>query len=170
MTSPRSLTLMCTHTLSHSLALVGVLALAGAGCSKSQTAQASNRDGAAKPVAAAVVRKDSVRRAVDVVGTLAAVDQVTISSEADGKVSRILADLGDRVTAGQVLIQLDSEKQQYTSISSRRRWPARSRSTARRIRSTCPTSRRRPTRSGPTPTWSRRRRRSTAPASSSSAR
>jgi multidrug efflux pump subunit AcrA (membrane-fusion protein) len=51
---------------------------------------------------------------VDVVGTLAAVDQVTISSEADGKVRRILADLGDRVKAGQVLIELDSEKQQYT--------------------------------------------------------
>ena len=28
--------------------------------------------------------------------------------------ARILADLGDRVTAGQVLIELDSEKQQYT--------------------------------------------------------
>ena len=101
------------RTLSHSLALAGAL-LAGAGCSKTQTAQASNRDGAARPVAAAVVQKDSVRRAVDVVGTLAAVDQVTISSEADGSVRGILADLGDRVTAGQVLIQLDSEKQQYS--------------------------------------------------------
>jgi RND family efflux transporter MFP subunit len=60
------------------------------------------------------VRQDSVPRAVDVVGTLAAVDQVTISSEADGKVRAILADLGDRVKAGQVLVQLDSEKQQYT--------------------------------------------------------
>jgi RND family efflux transporter MFP subunit len=49
-----------------------------------------------------------------VVGTLAAVDEVTISSEAEGKVSKILADLGDRVTAGQALIQLDNEKQQYT--------------------------------------------------------
>jgi RND family efflux transporter MFP subunit len=38
---------------------------------------------------------------------------VTISSEADGKVSRILADLGDRVKAGQPLIQVDREKQQY---------------------------------------------------------
>jgi RND family efflux transporter MFP subunit len=47
------------------------------------------------------------------VGTLAAVDQVTISSEADGKVSRILADLGDRVKAGQPLILVDREKQQY---------------------------------------------------------
>jgi RND family efflux transporter MFP subunit len=47
------------------------------------------------------------------VGTLAAVDQVTVSSETEGKVSKILADLGDRVAAGQALIQLDSEKQQY---------------------------------------------------------
>jgi len=42
------------------------------------------------------------------------VDQVTISSEADGKVSRILADLGDRVTKGQTLVEVDQEKQQYT--------------------------------------------------------
>jgi RND family efflux transporter MFP subunit len=61
-----------------------------------------------------LVREDLVRRAVDVVGTLAAVDQVTISSEADGRVRAILADLGDRVAAGQVLIQLDNEKQRYT--------------------------------------------------------
>ena len=59
------------------------------------------------------VRQEAVRRTVEVVGTLAAVDEVTISSEADGKVSRILADLGDRVKAGQALIQLDREKQQY---------------------------------------------------------
>ena len=105
---------MSTHGPGHSLVIAGALALAVAGCSKSQTAQASNRDGAAKPVAAAVVQKDAVRRAVDVVGTLAAVDQVTISSEADGSVRGILADLGDRVNAGQVLIQLDNEKQQYS--------------------------------------------------------
>jgi RND family efflux transporter MFP subunit len=84
------------------------------GCSRSETAQARGGDRPAKPVRVEVVRRDSVRRAVDVVGTLAAVDQVTISSEADGKVSRILADLGDRVTAGQVLIKIDNEKQQYT--------------------------------------------------------
>jgi RND family efflux transporter MFP subunit len=110
----RLLTSMRTHSLTHSLAIAGALALAVAGCSKSQTAQASNREGAAKPVAAAVVQKDSVRRAVDVIGTLAAVDQVVISSEADGNVRGILADLGDRVTAGQVLVQLDNEKQQYS--------------------------------------------------------
>jgi RND family efflux transporter MFP subunit len=84
-----------------------------AGCSKTDTAQARGRDITAKPVATEVVRQDTVKRAVELVGTLAAVDQVTISSEADGKVSRILADLGDRVHAGQTLIQVDREKQQY---------------------------------------------------------
>ena len=102
--------------MSHSprVAIVVALALAASGCGKSETAQARSSDGAAKPVAVTLVHKDSVRRAIDVVGTLAAVDQVTVSSEADGNVRGILADLGDRVKAGQVLIQLDNEKQQYT--------------------------------------------------------
>ena len=96
------------------VAVVASLALGAVACSKSETAQARSGESTAKPVRVEVVRRDSVRRAVDVVGTLAAVDHVTISSEADGKVSRILADLGDRVTAGQVLIKIDNEKQQYT--------------------------------------------------------
>ncbi len=90
------------------------LAVAAAGCTRSETADAKGRDVVAKPVATAAVLKNSVRRSVDVVGTLAAVDQVTISSEADGTVRAIVADLGDRVRAGQVLIRLDNEKQQYT--------------------------------------------------------
>lgn len=84
-----------------------------AGCSKTETAQARGREATAKSVATEVVRQDTVKRSVELVGTLAAVDQVMISSEADGKVSRILADLGDRVRAGQTLIQVDREKQQY---------------------------------------------------------
>jgi HlyD family secretion protein len=96
------------------IVLVSALALAAAaGCSKTETAQARSSE-SATAIKVEAVRQDSVRRAVDVVGTLAAVDQVTISSEADGRVRAILADLGDRVTAGQVLIKLDSEKQQYT--------------------------------------------------------
>src|SRR5262245_54759018 len=94
-----------------------VCALVAAGCSKSETAQAQSRsrDGAVKRVKVESVRKESVQRSVEVVGTLAAVDQVMVSSEADGKVSRILADLGDRVAAGQTLIRLDSEKQEYNA-------------------------------------------------------
>ena len=84
-----------------------------AGCSKLGTHNAVPADRQPKQVSVALVRRDGVRRSVDVVGTLTAVDQVTVSSETDGTVRAILADLGDRVTAGQVIVRLDNERQQY---------------------------------------------------------
>jgi RND family efflux transporter MFP subunit len=92
---------------------VVISGLSAAACSKSESAQARGRDASAKPIKVDTVKEETVKRVVELVGTLAAVDQVTISSEADGKVSRILADLGDRVKAGQPLILVDREKQQY---------------------------------------------------------
>ena len=89
------------------------LALPTAACTKSETAQARGRDDAAKPVKTEVVHEETVRRVVEVVGTLTAVDEVTVSSEADGLVSRILHDLGDRVRAGDTLVELDREKADY---------------------------------------------------------
>lgn len=94
--------------------LLVLIAASGGACSRTPTAQASAADPAATPVEVAVVQKDSINRAIDANGTLAAVDQVTVSSEADGRVKAIRADLGDRVTAGQILIQLDGERQQYS--------------------------------------------------------
>jgi RND family efflux transporter MFP subunit len=88
------------------------VAAACAACSKTPSAQAHARD-EAKAVKVEPVRQESIHRAVEVVGTLTAVDQVTVSSEAEGRVSRLLADLGDRVKAGQVLIELDREKPEY---------------------------------------------------------
>jgi multidrug efflux pump subunit AcrA (membrane-fusion protein) len=96
------------------IAIVLTLASGAGGCDRSQAADAKANASVGRRVTTTVVEKKSVRRSVDVVGTLAAVDQVTISSEAEGTVRAILADLGDRVRAGQVLIQLDREKQQYT--------------------------------------------------------
>jgi len=93
-------------------AFAAVVAIGTVGCSKAAP-QAKAGDGKAKSVNVEQVRHEPIRRTVEVVGTLAAVDEVMISSEAEGKVSKILADLGDRVTAGQALIQLDREKQQY---------------------------------------------------------
>ncbi len=89
-----------------------IVACAAAGCSKSPTAQV--RDAAPTAVQVQDVREDLVRRNVDVVGTLAAADEVVVSSETDGTVSRILADLGDHVRAGQALVELDREKRQYS--------------------------------------------------------
>src|SRR5262245_26435479 len=97
------------------LAFTAVLALASSGCSKGDKVQATTREDTARSVKTEPVRQEAIRRTVDVVGTLAAEDQVTISSEASGRVSRILADLGDPVTAGQVLVELDREKLQYNA-------------------------------------------------------
>jgi HlyD family secretion protein len=93
-------------------AAVALATLAAVGCSKSETAQARGRD-EAKPVKVEAVREETIRRVVEVVATLAAVDEVTISSEAEGHVSRLVADLGDRVRAGDPLVELDREKPQY---------------------------------------------------------
>ena len=68
---------------------------------------------AVKAVKTDAVRQESVRRTLDVVGTLAAEDQVSVSSEVDGVVRRVLADLGDRVASGQTLVEIDREKLQY---------------------------------------------------------
>jgi RND family efflux transporter MFP subunit len=85
------------------------------GCSKTESAGAEGRSKPTpvKTVDTEAVKQQSVHRAVDVVGTLAALDEVTISSEVDGPVTKILADLGDPVKAGQVMVELDREKLQY---------------------------------------------------------
>jgi len=95
------------------IAVPAIAALVCAGCSKTESAQARGRDDAAKRVKIELVRQEAVHRAVEVVGTLAAVDEVTVSSQAEGTVSRVLSDLGDRVTAGQPMVELDREKLQY---------------------------------------------------------
>jgi RND family efflux transporter MFP subunit len=95
------------------------MASAAAACSKSETAQARGRDDSTKPVKIEAVRQQAVTRSVEVVGTLAAVDEVTVSSEADGIVGRIFHDLGDRVHAGDILVELDREKAEYNLAQQR---------------------------------------------------
>ncbi len=89
------------------------VAAVSSGCADSSAEQAGRSKEAVRAVKTDAVRQESVRRTLEVVGTLAAEDQVTVSSEVDGVVRRVLADLGDRVTAGQQLVELDREKLQY---------------------------------------------------------
>jgi RND family efflux transporter MFP subunit len=95
------------------LAMLCTMAAVTSGCADSSAEQAGGPKDAVKAVKTDPVRQESVRRTLEVVGTLAAEDQVTVSSEVDGVVRRVLADLGDRVTAGQPLVELDREKLQY---------------------------------------------------------
>lgn len=89
-------------------------AVVTSGCADSSAEQAGGPQEAVKAVKADAVRQESVRRTLEVVGTLAAEDQVSVSSEVDGVVRRVLADLGDRVTSGQTLVEIDREKLQYS--------------------------------------------------------
>jgi multidrug efflux pump subunit AcrA (membrane-fusion protein) len=91
--------------------LLAVAALTSAACSKSESARAAADT--VKPVSVEAVREEQVHRAVEVVGTLAAQEEVTVSSQAEGAVSRIVFDLGDHVKAGETLVELDREKPQY---------------------------------------------------------
>jgi RND family efflux transporter MFP subunit len=92
--------------------LLGACA-ASVACSGASRTQAMGRPEPARAVQIEPVRREDLHRPIEIVGTLAAADESTISSEAAGKVVRILADLGDHVRAGQVVVELDREKLQY---------------------------------------------------------
>ena len=90
-----------------------IAATASAAACDRTTSAAVTKDAAPQAIVVAKVESHELRRAIDVVGTLAADEEVTVSSEVEGRVLRIAADLGDRVTAGQALVVLDPEKLQY---------------------------------------------------------
>ena len=74
------------------------------GCSKSQANNA-----AADPAAVHIytVVEETTRRRVQAVGSLLALEESTLSAEVEGRVDRVLADVGDTVKEGQPLIELD---------------------------------------------------------------
>jgi RND family efflux transporter MFP subunit len=63
----------------------------------------------ATPVETARVTTGSLTSSVSAVGTVEARRDVVVSSEAAGRVIRVLVDVGDRVTPGTVLVELESE-------------------------------------------------------------
>src|SRR5262249_13328447 len=89
------------------------LSVGAAACSGGNRTQASGRTETARRVETEPVKLENVRRVIEIVGTLAAADEVPVSPEAAGKVVRVLADLGDRVRTGEVIVELDRDKPQY---------------------------------------------------------
>ncbi|MGH9658305.1 MAG: efflux RND transporter periplasmic adaptor subunit, partial [Bryobacteraceae bacterium] len=90
--------------------VIGVVLFTG--CRKEQKVEAK-KDGGPISVRAARVSVRQLAREVESVGTLFPYEEVTISSEIDGRVELVGADLGDRVTAGQVLVRVSEEEQRY---------------------------------------------------------
>ena len=100
------------------LGCILVVLLGTAACSRGGGAQAAEGQ-KARPVTVEPAQVRDVRRQVDVVGTLAAREEVVVSAEVEGRVARLVHDLGDRVDAGTPLIELDQEKLQYRAEAQR---------------------------------------------------
>ncbi|MCI0401933.1 MAG: efflux RND transporter periplasmic adaptor subunit [Acidobacteria bacterium] len=87
------------------LLLAGVLL---AGCS--QSPEAGARGDTKNPILVRIhpVEEQLLRRPVQAVGSLYALEESTLSAEVEGRVDKILADVGDTVKEGQVLVTLST--------------------------------------------------------------
>ncbi len=83
-------------------------------CHRQPAADQKKKEGAG-PVAVKVARVSvrQIQREVESVGTMFPFEEVTISSEIDGRVDRVTSDMGDRVTADQVLVHVSEEEERY---------------------------------------------------------
>lgn len=72
----------------------------------------------AAPVELETVQTDSVQEASEFVGTLESRNSVELGPEIDGRVSRIFVEPGERVAAGQPLVELSADQRQaeYASV------------------------------------------------------
>ena len=99
-------------------ALVGAallsLIVVAESCSKTSGKQVDNV--AARPIAVRMipVEQKQLRRNVESVGSLFPLDEVTVSSEVEGRVEQVLVDVGDHVTAGQTIVKVVPTELQLT--------------------------------------------------------
>ncbi len=104
--------------VSHRVRRTGVAAcvlLASLTMSCSRTQSANTRGNAGNPLSVRVitVEEQVVRRQVLATGSLFALEESTISAEVEGRVESILADVGDRVAAGQPLVMVSKQELQF---------------------------------------------------------
>ncbi|HYR90521.1 MAG TPA: efflux RND transporter periplasmic adaptor subunit [Terriglobia bacterium] len=79
-------------------------------CSNSVADKRANSAAGERPlqVRSVPVKVNELRRNVESVGSLFALEEVTVSSEVDGKVDEVLVDVGDHVERGQALINVST--------------------------------------------------------------
>jgi len=98
--------------------VIAPLVLFGSSCARDTSGKSQNgRPGASAPkpkVKTVAVEQRQQRRMVEAVGSLFAYDEVTVSSEAEGRVEEVMADVGDRVGKGQTLARVSPVEFQLT--------------------------------------------------------
>jgi RND family efflux transporter MFP subunit len=94
-------------------ALVALATVLAGGCAKSPAGSVLGDASHPTPVHFYTVAEETARRRVQAVGSLFALEESTLSSQVDGRVDGVLADVGDTVKEGQALITLDPRELQF---------------------------------------------------------
>ena len=96
-----------------SVSLAGLSLLLVCGCSNFRTNSAAASLPRAIPAHIYTVTEETTRRRVQAVGSLFPLEESTLSAEVEGRVSEVLADVGDSVREGQPLILLDERELRF---------------------------------------------------------
>lgn len=112
---------MTSSVLSRSVFLLAVITLLVpfiSSCSRDKSGKPRNGQPGGAQAKAKVrivpVEQRQQRRVVEAVGSLLAYDEVTVSSEAEGRVEQVMVDVGDRVSKGQTLARVSPVELQLT--------------------------------------------------------
>jgi RND family efflux transporter MFP subunit len=96
------------------VATLSCIVLGSAACSKTDGKQVEASAARTVAVRALPVEQKQIRRNVEAVGSLFPLEEVTVSSEVEGRVEQVLVDVGDRVTAGQTIVKVVPTELQLT--------------------------------------------------------
>ena len=97
-----------------SLAVVVAFAVIFAsGCSKSVSSSMLGDAAHPTPVHVYTVAEETAKRRVQAAGSLFALEESILSAQVEGRVSQVLADVGDTVKEGQPLILIDPQELQF---------------------------------------------------------
>jgi membrane fusion protein (multidrug efflux system) len=93
--------------------IAGALLLLNTSCSRDTPGKSNSAT--AKPLSVRVIPVElkEIRRNVDSVGSLFPLDEVTVSSEVEGRVEDVLVDVGDHVARSQPMVKISPIELQY---------------------------------------------------------
>lgn len=103
--------------------LAAIILTAGCGKTNADSKGTSSKPGVQAPeevqVRVDTARRTAIQRKVEFVGSLAGVEQVTLSSESEGTIDKVHADLGDPVRKGQVLLSVVPDEFRFRAEQAR---------------------------------------------------
>ncbi|MFI5173926.1 MAG: efflux RND transporter periplasmic adaptor subunit [Terriglobia bacterium] len=110
---PKAAILRKVIRLQFAALLTSILLALSISCSRDTSGKSNSS--AQKSVSARVIAVESkeIRRNVESVGSLFAYEEVTVSSEVEGRVDDVLVDVGDHVGRGQAMVKVSPVELQY---------------------------------------------------------